>query len=420
MLEFRAARAAGRVGGATAALVIKRVSGVGLERRIRVATFILAVALMSASEPAWAEIPSDIQARIRAVAEDYRARGLQRARAASSANPVLVRVMAENGRRISESRMAAVAIAAITNRPALADEVLREVSAVVPELAGGVRERVSRAFPFRATGPAPPPPAVATRPRPGKAAPPADAAESDEDEEAAAAAELAAGDIAPEPDDPLEGFNRGVFWVNDMLDRWIFRPIAWTYGKLMPEPGKRGLRNVVRNLKGPIILINDLLQLEFADASVTTARFVANTTLGLGGLFDVATALDLKHHSADFGQTLHAYGVRSGPYIVLPLIGPSTARDGVGYIVDTFFDPLIYVLEPSENLIKAGAKLLIERERILKQSDELRKSSLDYYAAVRSLYLQDRAVELRRGDADASARTEPWVPPDQRWLDQDA
>ena len=78
------------------------------------------------------------------------------------------------------------------------------------------------------------------------------------------------------------------------------------------------------------------------------------------------------------------------------------------------------MVEPSENLIKAGAKLLIERERILKQSDELRKSSLDYYAAVRSLYLQDRAVELRRGDADASARTEPWVPPDQRWLDQDA
>lgn len=398
-------------------------AGVSFERRFRLAPFILAAALMAASEMAWAEIPSDIQARIHEVAEDYRARGLRRARTASSpANPVFDRVVAENDRRISVSRMASVVIAAITYRPTLLDEVIREVAAVAPKLAGGVRERVTRAFPFGAAGPAPPSPSVAViRPLPGEAAPPVDTAESDEDEEAAAAAELAAGDIAPEHDDPLEGFNRGVFWVNDMLDRWIFRPIAWTYGKLMPEPGKRGLRNVVRNLEAPVILVNDLLQLEFADASVTTARLVANTTLGLGGLFDVAAALDLEHHPADFGQTLHAYGVESGPYVILPLLGPSTARDGVGQVVDIFFDPLTYILDPTDNFIKAGAKALIDRERVLKQSDELRKSSLDFYAAVRSLYLQDRAAELRRGDpdADASARAEPWPPPDQRWLDQD-
>ena len=90
-----------------------------------------------------------------------------------------------------------------------------------------------------------------------------------------------------------------------------------------------------------------------------------------------------------------------------------------GTNTNVFETSALYILEPSENLIKAGAKALIERERFLKQSDELRKSSLDFYAAVRSLYLQDRAVELRRGDTEASARTEPWVPPDQHWLDQD-
>jgi len=379
---------------------------VGPERRFRFALVFLAVALTSAAGTSWAEIPSDIQIRIRAVAEDYRART---GTVPAPANSVLARVIAENHRRIAESRMAAVVIAAITYRPALADELIREVSAAAPELADEVRQQVSFAFPFRATRPAPPAPVAATRPPPPPAAAPtAEAAESDEDEEAAAAAEIAAGDIAPEHDDPLEGFNRGIFWINDTLDQWIFRPIAWTYGKLMPEPGKRGLRNLVRNLKGPVILVNDLLQLEFADASITGARFVANTTLGVGGLFDVADSMGLAHHPADFGQTLHAYGVESGPYIMLPFFGPSTARDGVGVVVDAFFDPLTYVLEPSENVIAAVGKTLIKRERLLKQTDELRKSSLDYYAAIRSLYMQDRAVELRRGDGDASARAETW------------
>ena len=371
-----------------------------------------------------AELPADVVARIHAVAADFRARSEQRQRTPLiPPNPILARVLAENDRRIAELRMAAVVIAAIISRPALADELIGAASAVAPELDGNLRERVSVAFPFRTARSVPRPRLAVAPASPGAVAATTTTfgeAESEEDEESAAAAELAAGDIAPEYDDPLEGFNRGVFWVNDTLDRWIFQPIAWTYGKLMPEPIKRGFRNVVRNLKGPIILINDLVQLEFDDASVTTARFLANTTLGLGGLFDVAEDMGLEYHPADFGQTLHAYGVGSGPYIVLPLLGPSTVRDGAGRVVGAFFDPLIYVLDSSENLIKAGSKMLIDRERVLNETDELRKSSLDYYAAVRSLYLQDRAIELRRGEADESVRAEPWATPEPVWSDQEA
>lgn len=391
-----------------------------LGRRSLVALGVAAVTLITASGAAVAEIPADVEARIRAVAEDYRARGEHRRRTASQpSDPVLSRVMAENDRRIAEARMAAVVIATITSRPALADELIRQVSAAAPALGAGVRDQVSLAFPFATSRPAPPPRPLAGASRPGPTAATFGDAVNDDDEEAAAAAEIADSAVTREHDDPLEGFNRAVFWINDTLDHWIFRPIAWTYGKLMPEPGKRGMRNVVRNLKGPVILVNDLLQLEFAAATVTTARFVANTTLGLGGLFDIAEDLGLEYHPADFGQTLHAYGVGSGPYIVLPFLGPSTARDGAGQVVDAFFDPLIYVLEPSENFIKVGAKMLIDRERVLTQTDELRKSSLDFYAAVRSLYLQDRAFELDRGKADASVRAEPWSKPAPDGLYQD-
>ena len=412
-----------------------------LGRRFLVALGLVAAALFTAPGEAAAEIPADVMARIHAVAADFRARVEQRQRAPLiPPNPILARVLAENDRRIAETRMASVVIAAITTRPALADELIGEASAAAPELDRSVRGQILTAFPFRTVRPAPrprsmsvvtlvPPRAKAakfsTSPKPAPTATtPTTAtfanAGSEEDEEEAAAAEFAAGDIGPQHDDPLEGMNRGFFWLNDTYDQWIFRPIAWTYGKLMPEPAKRGLRNVVRNLKGPIILANDLLQLEFADASVTAARFLANTTLGLGGLFDVADDMGLKYHPADLGQTLHAYGVGSGPYIVLPLLGPSTLRDGAGRVVGAIFDPTVYVLDSSENLIKFGATSLIDRERALSQSDELRKSSLDFYAAVRSLYLQDRAIELRRGDADGNARAEPWATPEPVSIDQGA
>ena len=377
---------------------------------------------MASSGAATARVPADVEARIQFVAQDYVARGRQRALSASMpANPILARVSAENDRRIAVSRMASVVIAAITTRPDLSEALLGRVAAVAPDLGAGVRDRVSLAFPFRVGLAAPPAARAPPRPPPGppRTARPSTTFADDEDEEAAAAAELAADEIAPEHDDPMEGFNRAVFWVNDMLDQLIFRPIAWTYGKLMPEPAKQGVRNVARNLKGPVILVNDLLQAEFDDAAITAARFLANSTLGLGGLFDVAGAMGLEHHPADFGQTLHAYGVGSGPYLVLPILGPSTARDGAGRVIDAFFHPLTYILDPSENLIRFGAESLVERERLLTQTDELRESSLDFYAAVRSLYLQNRAIELGRREPETTARAPPPDGSEFLWPDMD-
>ncbi len=183
--------------------------------------------------------------------------------------------------------------------------------------------------------------------------------------------------------------------------------MAWTYGKIVPNRAKQSVRHFVRNLKAPIVLANDLLQLEFRDAGVTLTRFLVNSTLGLGGLFEVAEDFGFPHHDSDLGQTLNSYGVGAGPYLMLPVFGPATVRHGVGQFVDAFFDPLTYYLDPSERLILGIGKALVRREEILKQLDELRKTSIDYYAAIRSLYYQDRAKFLRRGK-----------PPETRELDR--
>ena len=148
-----------------------------------------------------------------------------------------------------------------------------------------------------------------------------------------------------------------------------------------------------------MVAANDLLQLEFEDAGTALARFAINSTIGLAGLFDVATEFGLPPHESDFGQTLHAYGAGPGPYLVLPLLGPTTLRDGTGFAVDTLMNPFTWLLESEENLALAIGKGLVRREELLAALDALRDSSVDYYAAVRSLYYQNRAVELGRGAA---------------------
>lgn len=200
-------------------------------------------------------------------------------------------------------------------------------------------------------------------------------------------------------DDPWEGFNRGVFAVNEVVDRFLLKPVAQAYGWVMPEIVKTSVRNGFDNLMTPVVLANDLLQLEFRDAAVTTSRFIANSTMGIGGLFDVATGMGLPAHPSDFGQTLHSYGSESGPYVVLPLLGPSSVRDGIGLGVDTFLHPFTYVMNSTVNLSLAGGRAVTTREQLLEPLDELKASSVDYYAALRSAYVQDRAVELRRGRA---------------------
>ena len=146
-----------------------------------------------------------------------------------------------------------------------------------------------------------------------------------------------------------EDFNRAVFEFNDVIDSYLLKPIAIAYGWLLPEPVKQSVRNGVANLMSPVILANDLLQFEFRDAAITTSRLIANSTMGIGGLFDVSSGMGLPPHPSDFGQTLHSYGMDSGPYLVLPLLGPSTVRDGFGQGVDTFLHPFTYVLSTPVN-----------------------------------------------------------------------
>ena len=200
-------------------------------------------------------------------------------------------------------------------------------------------------------------------------------------------------------EDPLEGINRAVFGFNDAIDVALLRPLAWTYNKLVPDPAILAVRRFFDNLGSPVIFANDVLQGALSDAGTTVARFVVNSTAGVAGLFEVADGLGLPRHSADFGQTLHSYGIGSGPYLMLPLLGPATVRDGIGRIVDTFTDPTQYLLSGAAALGLTGGRVLSKREEFLPLTDELKAASLDYYSAVRSAYHQRRAFSLNRGRA---------------------
>ena len=274
----------------------------------------------------------------------------------------------------------AIVAHAVERAPALKDVVVKRSADAFPGFAAGIEQAAN-------LGAVPPPPA-APQPEAEEAAP-------EKTAEPSVPTEVAG--LPEEINDPLEGLNRGVFWFNDLLDTWIFRPIAWTYGWLMPDFLKSGVRNGFDNFNSPIILANDLLQFEFEDAAVTTGRLVINSTIGIAGLFDVASEMGLEAHHADFGQTLHSYGVGQGFYFVVPLLGPTTARDGVGMVGDIFLHPRTYLQDFKTNLYLTAGNVLVKREELIEPLDDLKETSLDFYAAVRSAYYQNRGVELNRG-----------------------
>jgi phospholipid-binding lipoprotein MlaA len=217
--------------------------------------------------------------------------------------------------------------------------------------------------------------------------------------------------VDPADRDSLERFNRGVFTVNEVVYAWLLDPVATVYDFVVPEPGQRAIRRVFANLSQPVIFVNDLLQLAPSHAGASGARFVINTTAGLGGLFDPAAHLGLPGHRTDFGQTLAIYSVRSGAYLVIPVIGPSTVRDAFGVLVDGLFRPDVWLLTLGPVvMIAAGESITtyeVERERF----QALRETSVDFYAALRGAYLLDRdaVVEARRSAVrkrGASARAQ--------------
>jgi phospholipid-binding lipoprotein MlaA len=228
--------------------------------------------------------------------------------------------------------------------------------------------------------------------------------------------------------DPFEPVNRLTFAFNRQFDRFVFEPITRAYRFVVPQPARRALRRALANLDAPVTFVNDVLQLEPRDAAVTAARFVVNSTVGIGGLFDVAgTWASLPGHESDFGQTLALSGIPSGPYLVLPILGPNNTRDGAGYVVDFLFRPTTYLVTPGGQIILSGfvnpggellftvffegstelAEGLATREAAGEALAALEASSVDYYAALRNAYFQNRIAFIwRRGpDRGPLART---------------
>jgi phospholipid-binding lipoprotein MlaA len=206
-----------------------------------------------------------------------------------------------------------------------------------------------------------------------------------------------------ETNDKFEPLNRAMFDVDQALDAALIRPVAWTYRKVIPEPARKGVSNALDNIRSPITFANDIFQGEITRAGITLWRLIINSTIGIGGLFDVAKSLGAPGHTEDFGQTLAVWGVKEYSYLYLPILGPSGVRDGIGLAVDSFgIDPIAwYSYNPHNNQsvqwIELGATLIDAKANTMDATDELKKSSIDYYAAFRSAYRQLREKEIRNG-----------------------
>ena len=208
-----------------------------------------------------------------------------------------------------------------------------------------------------------------------------------------------------EANDPIEDVNRVIFDVNMWLDRNFMKPVAIAYRDYVPELFRDSSANFFSNVRSPVTFVNDLLQFETGRAAETLMRLFVNSTAGIGGLFDVAGEMGLEKHKEDFGQTLAVWGVPEGPYLMLPLIGPSSLRHGVGRYVDKLFNPLFWVGEfedPDEleiyGYVEEPINALNERVAVLDTLDEVERTSIDFYAAIRSLYRQRRQDQINNSE----------------------
>lgn len=199
-----------------------------------------------------------------------------------------------------------------------------------------------------------------------------------------------------DPRDPWERLNRTTFKVNTALDHAIVRPIARTYVKVAPRPVRTGVSNFMDNLFYPVTMANDLLQLKFKPFAQDTGRFLMNTLVGIGGLFDPASQAGLAKNEEDLGQTFGYWGARPGPYFVIPILGPSDVRDGIGKIGDGSLSPLSYV---NNNYIRYGiygVYLVDTRSRLLPQ-DKVLEEAYDPYTLLKNAYLQRRQFQVTDG-----------------------
>ncbi len=214
------------------------------------------------------------------------------------------------------------------------------------------------------------------------------------------------------PQDPWEPWNRGVYKFNDAIDRGIAKPVARAYVRAVPKPIRTGISNFFSNLNTPTVMINDALQGKFKAAANDLGRFLLNTTVGIGGLLDPATSAGLDRDDEDFGQTLGHWGVHAGPFLELPLLGPSDLRDAPATVVDAYTNPRQYIHNTD---VKYGLllPLLVDRRAALLPYDETLKNVFDKYVFIRDAYLAHRAYLV----SDGKITEEPLIDPDAEGSD---
>ena len=215
-----------------------------------------------------------------------------------------------------------------------------------------------------------------------------------------------------ENNDPYEPANRVGFAISDGLDTYVLAPVARAYRYAVPGVIRRPIHNVLQNMTTPVLFINDVVQTKPRRAGDTFMRFVINTTAGVGGLFDVASDLGYPVHDNDFGTTLALWGVPEGPFLFLPVLGPSNPRDATGFGVDILMDPLTYA--PSGHglrtlsAVRIGVSAVDGRERVLDEIDSIKKTALDPYATFRSLYRQNRESTIEQVRTSDRATVPNW------------
>lgn len=190
--------------------------------------------------------------------------------------------------------------------------------------------------------------------------------------------------------DPWEAFNEKTFWFNRQVDRFFLKPVATVWNAVLPNAAQRSLANALDNVGMPRRLVNNVLQVKGGGAGRELARFFINTTMGIGGFFDVATDLGIEKSDEDTGQTLGVYGVGPGPYLIFPFLPPLTVRDGIGFAIDGALDPLGYFIPFSASVGQQGGKIINDRSLNLELFASVEESVIDLYSAVRNAYLQRR------------------------------
>ena len=201
-----------------------------------------------------------------------------------------------------------------------------------------------------------------------------------------------------ETSDPLEPVNRVIDRFNDKVDRWLLKPLATGYERTIPAPVRRSVNNFFANLGEPLTLVNDLLQGKLRQGAQDGLRFTFNTTFGIGGLFDVASHMDLPRHQEDFGQTFGRWGIGEGWYLVLPFLGPSNIRDGIGLFGDYALDPVARHDEVRERNALIGLRAVDDRAQLLTASKVRDTAALDSYLFTREAYRQLRWNRIHDGN----------------------